>query len=123
MIIGSVRLGQASQPSLKSILSHTLGGKDSGMQIHNAGATGPVTYTLPPATEGMSFDVANIANLQKLTMQAIGTDYFQAITWASAAGGSISQTTTLANKAAYVKLQCFETGVWHLVLNYGFATP
>jgi len=123
MITTTYKGVQVASPVSQITSDYTLGVTDSGSQIHNEGATGTVTFTLPPATVGLSFDVANVAVLQKLILQASGTDYFQAIQWKSAAGGTTSFTTTTLNMAAYAKIQCFVAGVWHVVMNFGFVTP
>ena len=87
--------------------NYSLTATDCGKVIHNSGATGAVTLTLPVAQAGLTYTFLVMA-AQTLTVQASGTDKIAIAATNSVAGGHIAASAVFAA----VTLVAIGTGQW-----------
>jgi hypothetical protein len=75
---------------------------DNGRTFTNFGATGPVTFTLPPAIPGLKYTIKKLAIAQNVFIVPAGTD-------------TIDSGTKVANtfgRMSYITVECLTAGAW-----------
>jgi len=87
---------------------------ESGMTFTNEGAAGAYEYDLPAALPGAAFQFLRSSASYALTIDPDGTDYF--------AGSSSGLHKSLDSDGAYMKIECFKAGVWHVTAALGTIT-
>lgn len=102
-----MRLRFQRTPVIAHTTDHTLDETEAGQIFTNEGASGAITYTLPPASAGLSFGFAVVV-AQYLNIEADGDDEIGGS--ASASGGALGDM---------IFLRGFDDGTWKLESSAG----
>lgn len=84
--------------------SVNLANSNSNRLITNTGATGAVTYTLPSAIRGISFDIA-VSEAFNITLRTTSPDIIR---------GTTNNRADSNAPGSMIKLVCFATGIWDI---------
>ncbi len=92
----------------------TLVPADTGAFLDNAGATGTVTHTLPPATPGLQFTFASSQLGRSLVVKAASGDVikFAGLT-------AVTQSTSSGVMFACMTVTCISAGAWQVTSQVG----
>ena len=82
----------------------------SGRTYTNAGASGTITWHLPPATQGLQFTFGRIAS-QAVRLDPSGSEVIR--------GGGAGKYLELDHNGDNVTLKCLTNGTWEIIGGYG----
>jgi polygalacturonase len=89
---------------------YTISGMQNGTDFDNTGASALGQFNLPAAVKGMNFTFERVAT-QTLRVDPNGTEYFADV--------GTHGYKSLDTDGAYMKIECFKDGVWHVVASSG----
>jgi hypothetical protein len=119
--------GGVALTTLTGVVNRTISSKttnyvilatDDPSDFDNAGAAGPVTFTLPAAVVGYVFSFT-VAEDQSLVVDAPGGVTIYVEDLASTSGGTVTATT----KGAYLLLKCRSVTTWYAQARLGSWSP
>jgi hypothetical protein len=90
----------------------TLMSLEHGKHIHNDGAAGAVTHTMPQAVVGLEYMFHNVMN-HYLHLKANASDVFVHNS-TSSAGGTLDSLTPGTPPNDFVHVKCLKAGYWHV---------